>query len=63
VINVHRGQAAQWLAESIYTTRHENEELERIRATYLACRARLAGEQPAPGHPSNQHTDTHGELP
>ena len=61
VINVHRGQAAQWLAESIHTTRHENEELDRIRAAYLACRARLAGEQP--GHPTTEHTDTDGELP
>ncbi len=61
VINVHRGQAAQWLAESTHTARHENEELERIRAAYLASRARLAGEQP--GHLSTQHTDTTGELP
>ena len=63
VINVHRGQAAQWLTESIHTARHENEELGRIRGAYLACRARLAGEQPEPGHPSTQHTDSDGELP
>ena len=63
VIDVHRGQAAQWLTESIHTARHENEELGRIRAAYLACRARLAGEQPGPGHPSAQHTDTNGETP
>jgi hypothetical protein len=62
VINVHRGQAAQWLTESIHTARHENEELERIRGAYLACRARLAGEQTGPGHLSNDHTDTDGEL-
>ena len=52
VINVHRGQAAQWLTESTHTARHENEELDRIRAAYLACRARLAGEQPATRPPS-----------
>lgn len=63
VINVHRGQAAQWLAESTRTAQHENEELGRIRDAYLACRARLAGEQPWPGHPSAQHTDSNGELP
>jgi hypothetical protein len=62
VINVHRGQAAQWLTESICTGRHENEELDRIRAAYLACRARLAGEQPGPG-PSTTHADTNGEMP
>ncbi|MGH3219396.1 MAG: hypothetical protein ACRDPY_11920 [Streptosporangiaceae bacterium] len=63
VINVHRGQAAQWLTESTRTAQSENEELERTRATYLACRARLAGEQPEPAQPSTQHIDTHGELP
>jgi hypothetical protein len=63
VIDVHRGQAAQWLAESTRTAQHENEELERIRTAYLACRARLAGEQPEPGHPSTQHPDTDGDLP
>jgi hypothetical protein len=62
VINVHRGQAAQWLTESNRTARHENEELERTRAAYLACRARLAGEQPGPTDSSTEHTDTHGEL-
>jgi len=60
VINVHRGQAAQWLTEAIHTARGENEELERIRDAYLASRARLAGERP--GHPSTQHTETNGEL-
>jgi hypothetical protein len=60
VINVHRGQAAQWLTEARHTARHENEELDRIRAAYLACRGRLAGEQPV--HLSTSPTDIHGEL-
>ena len=51
VINVHRSQAAQWLAHSTFTARYESEELDRIRAAYLACRARLAGEQAEPGLP------------
>jgi len=63
VISVHRGQAAEWLTESTHTARHENEELERIRDAYLACRTRLAGEQPGPGHQAHEHTDTSGELP
>ncbi len=63
VINVHRGQAAQWLTEATHTAQYEDEEHERIRADYLACRARLAGEQPRPGHPFTQHTETTGELP
>jgi hypothetical protein len=45
VISVHRGQAAQWLTESIHIAQHENEELARIRNAYLTCRSRLAGEQ------------------
>jgi hypothetical protein len=47
VIGVHRGQAGQWLTESTHIARHEAEELERVRAAYLASRARLAGEPPA----------------
>jgi hypothetical protein len=62
VISVHRGQASEWLTESTRTAQHENEELERIRAAYLACRARLAGEQPGPGYPSNEQADTNGEM-
>jgi hypothetical protein len=62
VINVHRGQASQWLTESTRTAHHENEELDRIRAAYLACRARLAGEQPVLATPPNEPTDTIGEL-
>jgi len=62
VIDVHRAQAAQWLTESIHTARHENEELERIRAAYLACRARLAGEQPGSDNPSSKQTDIDGDL-
>jgi hypothetical protein len=61
VINVHRAQAAQWHVEAAHTAQYENEELQRIRAAYLASRARLAGEQP--GNPSTLHTDTSGELP
>ncbi len=63
VINVHRGQAAQWLVEVTHTAEHENEELERIRAAYLASRARLAGEQPKPEPLLTGHTVTNGELP
>jgi hypothetical protein len=62
VIDVHRGQAAQWLAESTYTARHENDELKRIREAYLACRARLSGE-PRADHLSSQHADISGEMP
>lgn len=62
VINVHRGQASQWLTESTRAAQHENEELDRIRGAYLACRARLAGEQPVPIHLSHGQTDTIGEL-
>jgi hypothetical protein len=61
VINVHRGQAAQWLIEATHVARHKNEELDRIRTAYLTCRGRLAGEQQS--HPSIQHTDSNGELP
>ncbi len=43
VISVHRGQAAQWLTESLDLARHENDELDRAREAYLACRTRLAG--------------------
>ena len=63
VISVHRGQAAQWLTESTLTALHENEELDRIRVAYLACRSRLAGEQPGSGNPSDEQSDTSGELP
>jgi hypothetical protein len=51
VIQIHRNQAAQWLAESTILARDEREELDRARAAYLACRSRLAGEQAghAPG--------------
>lgn len=63
VISVHRGQAAQWLTESTLTARHENEELDRIRVAYLACRSRLAGEQSGSGDPSDEQSDTSGELP
>ncbi len=62
VINVHRGQAAQWLTESTHTARHENEELERVRAAYLACRARLAGVQPESGRPASKQSDINGGL-
>jgi hypothetical protein len=62
VINVHRGQASQWLTESTRIAQHENEELQRIRAAYLACRARLAGEQPVLDHSVNEQTDTIGDL-
>jgi len=47
VISVHRNQAEQWLAETIRLAQHENQELERSREAYLACRARLAGEPAA----------------
>lgn len=62
VINVHRGQAAQWLTESTHTARHESEELEHVRAAYLACRARLAGEQPGSGRPTSRQPEIKGEL-
>ncbi len=45
VINVRHAQATQWLAESRIAAEHELEELVRVRAAYLACRSRLAGEQ------------------
>jgi hypothetical protein len=62
VISMHRGQAAQWLTESILTAQHENEELDRIRVAYLACRSRLVGEQSGSGNPSDEQSDTSGEL-
>jgi hypothetical protein len=49
VIDVHRGQASQWLIESMHAAAYESEELDRIRAAYLACRSRLAGEPVAAG--------------
>lgn len=45
VINVRRAQATQWLAESSIAASHEEEELGRLHAAYLACRSRLADEQ------------------
>ena len=62
VIHVHRGQAAQWLTESTHTARHESEQFERVRAAYLACRDRLAGEQPGGGQPSGRQPVIKGEL-
>jgi hypothetical protein len=44
VVAVHCGQAAEWLVESIRNARDEDEELDRVRAAYLACRRRLGGE-------------------
>jgi hypothetical protein len=61
-ITVHRAQAEQWLEESTRIGRYEREELDRIRGAYLACRGRLIGEQPGSGHPSNDDTDTSGDL-
>jgi len=43
VISVHRGQAQQWLTEATVTAQHEREELDQIRADYLASRRRLTG--------------------
>jgi hypothetical protein len=51
---VHCGQASEWLAESARTTQHEDEELDRVRDAYLACRTRLSGE---PGHSGRAMTD------
>ena len=50
VISVHRGQAQEWLTEATVNARHEREELDQIRADYLASRRRLTGEpaDPAP---------------
>jgi hypothetical protein len=61
-IAVHRAQAEQWLEESTRIAQHENEELGRLRAAYLASRDRLIGEQPGPGHSPTQHTDSNGDL-
>ena len=46
VIHIHRGQAMQWLTDTTVLARHEREKLARIRADYLASRARLGGEEP-----------------
>jgi hypothetical protein len=43
VIDIHRGQAVQWLTDSKVLAQHEREKLEQIRADYLASRARLGG--------------------
>jgi hypothetical protein len=48
VINVHRGQAQQWLTEANITARHQTEQLEHIRLDYFASRTRLTGEPPGP---------------
>jgi hypothetical protein len=51
VISVHRGQAQQWLTEATVTARHERDELDQIRADYLASRRRLTGEPADPALP------------
>jgi len=43
VIDIHRGQALEWLADSKVLAQHERGKLEQIRADYLASRARLGG--------------------
>ena len=43
VIDIHRGQALQWMTDSKILARHEREKLELLRADYLASRARLGG--------------------
>jgi hypothetical protein len=48
VINVHRGQAQQWLTEANITAKHQTEQLEHIRLDYFASRTRLTGESPDP---------------
>jgi hypothetical protein len=48
VNSVHRSQASQWLTESTHKAQYERDELDRTRAAYLACRARLGGETAAP---------------
>ena len=48
VINVHRGQAQQWLTEANITAKHQTEQLEHIRLDYFASRTRLTGEPPDP---------------
>jgi hypothetical protein len=57
VIDVHAGQAAEWLVESEHNARDEAEELDRARAAYLACRARLSGEPEQPGPAAGQDPD------
>ena len=47
VISVHRAQASQWLTESEALAEHERAVLNRVRADFLACRARLGGQNPA----------------
>lgn len=51
VITVHRGQAQQWLTEATINARHEREELDQIRADFLASRRRLTGETADPASP------------
>jgi hypothetical protein len=48
VISVHRGQAQQWLTEATVTAQHQREELDQLRADYLASRKRLTGEPSDP---------------
>jgi hypothetical protein len=61
VINVHRGQAAQWLAESTLIAQYEREELDQVRAAYVTCRARLGGERPEPVPPAQSTPDQTGD--
>jgi hypothetical protein len=58
VIHIHLGQAVQWLTDSTVLARHEREKFERIRADYLACRARLGG---AAEHELGPHGRQSGE--
>jgi hypothetical protein len=44
VIDIHRGQALEWLIDSTVLAQHERGQLERLRADYLASRARLGGD-------------------
>lgn len=44
VIDVHRGQALEWLTESSHAAEHAREEHDQARADYLACKRRLTGE-------------------
>ena len=43
VIEIHHGQAVQWLTDSKVIAQHERTKLEQIRADHLASRARLGG--------------------
>jgi len=69
-ISGQHNRAAQWLTEKEAAARHETDELERVRADYLACRARLAGEQPdaapadgaGPGGPARGEEEPAGDL-